>query len=60
MARYYRRSIWTRILAVLISIPVIAYLAHLTYQWLVPLLPLVGGAILAIVFVGLFLRRRRY
>lgn len=60
MAVYYRRSIWVRILAVLIAIPVIAYLANLTYRWLVPLLPLVGGAILTIVFVGLFLRRRRY
>ncbi|TDB83642.1 hypothetical protein E1264_27560 [Actinomadura sp. KC216] len=60
MAVYYRRSIWTRILAVLITIPVIAYLANLTYRWLVPFLPLVGAAILLIIFVGLFLRRRRY
>lgn len=60
MAVYYRRSIWVRILAVLIAIPVVAFLANLTYRWLVPLLPFVGSAILIIVFVGLFLRRRRY
>lgn len=60
MAVYYRRSIWTKILAILVAIPIVAYLANLTYRWLVPLLPLVGGAILIIVFVGLFIRRRRY
>ncbi|MFC5186420.1 hypothetical protein [Actinomadura harenae] len=60
MGMYYRRSIWTRILAILIAIPIVAYLANLTYRWLVPFLPLVGGAILVIVFVGLFIRRRRY
>ncbi|MCP2341623.1 hypothetical protein [Actinomadura rupiterrae] len=60
MAVYYRRSIWTKILAILVAIPIVAFLANLTYRWLIPLLPLVGGAILIIVFVGLFLRRRRY
>lgn len=52
MAVYYRRSIWTKILAILVAIPIVAFLANLTYRWLIPLLPLVGGAILIIVFVG--------
>lgn len=60
MAMYYRRSIWARVLAFLIAIPIVAFLANMTYRWLLPFLPLVGGAILVIVFVGLFIRRRRY
>ncbi|RAY13738.1 hypothetical protein DPM19_18950 [Actinomadura craniellae] len=58
MPVYYRRSILGRVLAVLVAIPVIAYLAKLTYEWITPFLPLVGGAILIIVFYWLTLRRR--
>jgi uncharacterized protein YacL len=58
MRVYHRRSILGRVLAVLIAIPVVAYLARLTYEWLVPILPLVGGAILLIVFVWVGFRRR--
>ncbi|MFI6496182.1 hypothetical protein [Nonomuraea typhae] len=60
MRVYYKRSIWGRILLILLAIPVVAFLAHLTYRWITPFLPFVGGAILMIVFVGLFIRRRRY
>jgi hypothetical protein len=55
---YYRRSIWGRVLAVLIAIPVVCYLAYRVYQWLLPLLPLAGAGILLIVFVWFGFRRR--
>ena len=58
MRIYYRRPWMGRILAVLIAIPIVAYLARLTYEWLLPFLPLVGGAILAVVFYWVGFRRR--
>lgn len=58
MAVYYRRSIVGRILLVLCAIPVIAFLANKTYEWILPYLPLVGGAILFIVFGWVAFRRR--
>ena len=61
VARYYhRRSIWGRLLAVFIAIPVIAYLANLTYRWLVPFVPLAAAGVLVIVLCWAGFRRRRY
>lgn len=58
MAVYYRRSIVGRILLILITIPVVAFLANKVYVWLVPFLPLVGAGILLIVFWWVGFRRR--
>jgi cell division protein FtsW (lipid II flippase) len=61
MARYYyRRSIWGRILVVLAAIPVIAYLANLTYRWLLPFVPLAGAGVVLILLCWAGFRRRRY
>lgn len=61
MARYYyRRSIWGRIFAVLIAVPAVAFLAHLTYRWLLPFVPLALSGALLIVLCWAGFRRRRY
>jgi hypothetical protein len=58
MAIYYRPSILRKIIAFLIAIPVIAFLAHLVYQWLIPWLP-IAGALLLLVFFSWFALKRR-
>lgn len=61
MARYYyRRSIGSRLLAVFIAIPILAFLANLTYRWLVPFVPLAVAGVLVIVLCWAGFRRRRY
>ncbi|WUH96802.1 hypothetical protein OHR68_24940 [Spirillospora sp. NBC_00431] len=58
MRIYYRRPWLGRILAFLIAIPIVAYLGRLLSEWLIPILPLVGGVILLIVFWWVGFRRR--
>lgn len=59
MARYYvRRSIWGRLLAFLVAVPVVAFLAHLTYRWLLPFVPLALAGVLLIVLCWAGFRRR--
>ncbi|POM23638.1 hypothetical protein BTM25_47970 [Actinomadura rubteroloni] len=58
MRMYYRRPWMGRILAFLIAIPVLAYVGRLVSDWLIPILPLIGAAILVIVFWAVGFRRR--
>ena len=59
MARYYyKRSLWGRLLAFFVAVPVVALLAHLTYRWLLPFVPLALSGALLIVLCWVGFRRR--
>lgn len=55
----YRRGILRWVVAALVAIPVIALISRTVYVWLVPVIPLVGGALLFVLFGWIGFRRRR-
>lgn len=60
MARYYRRRspmLW--IVGFLVSIIAVTFIARVVYQWLLPLIPLVGAILLVIALTYTGFRRHR-
>lgn len=60
MARYYQRrspAVW--VVAFLVAVIAVVFIAHVVYAWLIPLIPIVGAVLLVMALTWAGFRRRR-
>lgn len=60
MARYYQRrspAVW--VVAFLVAVIAVVFIAHVVYAWLLPLIPLAGAVLLVMALTWVGFRRRR-